>query len=350
MRMALLLTAVFVTTRMALAALGVYPAIPYSLAIAVAFGALPLAVCAAWAGTKRMHPALATVCGLGVVAAESYHLMWCGVSATALLINRDKINRRLVISVLGACGGVLLFYACVFDCNYLAALFVHHRLHDEQLARCDRAIYGWLFGKADVSYVGIFPLIHGRLFYVFENAYSLLFGEIVLTALLMRKEPARFLTTLGVAYGTGLICFLLFPAVGPPIYFPDAFSGFAGSVAAEMGKSEHLDFQALLAGGRLNGLGYFVAVPSLHVLASIVLQGMLRRNRTLFWAFVPINAAVIASTLVLGQHYVVDVAAGGIAGAVLWRFTFCAKKEVRVEATLRDLGMSEQQTEAPALT
>ncbi len=252
-----------------------------------------------------------------------------------LCSNRKSLTRSRVVATAVTATGMLLLYATIFNCNYLLAKFIVHRRHDAELAAIDCQLYSLIVGHT-ASYEGIFPLFrnHG-VFSLFESGYIILFAEIMLTGLLIavsnsRRDLFRFFAVLGAAYAIGLVTFAVFPAVGPPIAFPRSLaSDFHNTVTYHIMSGEWAEFQALMQAKAINGLGYFVAVPSLHVLASVILQGFLRRSSVLFWAFMPINAVIVCSTVVLGQHYIVDLLAGLAVGAAMWPFTGVAPDVVQ---------------------
>ena len=70
----------------------------------------------------------------------------------------------------------------------------------------------------------------------------------------------------------------------------------------------------------MTGFGYFVALPSLHVAMAVLLQFTIRqRSQIGAWVVAPINILLIASTFVLGYHYLADVPGGvGLAMAAVW--------------------------------
>lgn len=314
--------AVVAATRLMLAVNGIYPAVPYGLCLTFGLIAGPFAIAALWLGTTRLHPALAVVFGIAALFCYSYIFLWIALSIVIVLVNARKLTGPGAIALLSV--ALTLFYWAVFDANYLVAWLTRDRLsYDAMLIRIDRAVYTVVLGKS--SYAGIFPLVGGRLFEILQNAYMSLFGEMCLLIFVMRRESRRFFGTMAIAYGLGIGIFYLFPSVGPSTYQPDSFAGFAGTAIASLGRSEYTEYHALLSGKPLSGIGYFIAVPSLHVLACILSQGFLRRSRTLFFAFMPINIAIVISTFALGQHYLLDVVTGGALAAALWPLTAVTK-------------------------
>jgi membrane-associated phospholipid phosphatase len=136
-----------------------------------------------------------------------------------------------------------------------------------------------------------------------------------------REAVARCLGVLFGAYAIGLAMFAAFPAVGPPIYVPASFkSEWSGTFTAHLMTAMAGEYRQLQTGGQLNGFGYFVAFPSLHVAAAVILQRCMREAPWLYWTWAPVTALLILSTVVLGYHYLLDVPAGLIVGLTLCRF------------------------------
>lgn len=85
------------------------------------------------------------------------------------------------------------------------------------------------------------------------------------------------------------------------------------------------EYTASLQQTSVNGFGYFIAIPSLHVALAVVLQAMLRFSPGHFWAFLPVNLVLVLSTVLLGYHYLIDAVAGVALGTLVmtpgWRRT-----------------------------
>jgi membrane-associated phospholipid phosphatase len=169
---------------------------------------------------------------------------------------------------------------------------------------------------------------------VFKNGYAALFGELTLVILLIcqtgnAKRVARFLTVLFGLYACGVVTFMIYPAAGPCLYFPESISG-GSSLMTGMAN----DYVATTTGtGTLSGFGYFIALPSLHILVAVFLQTFLFRYKCLFLVFFPINILLILSTVVLGYHYVADIAAAFVIAAPICTLFFRAEaRSVRTEA------------------
>ena len=229
-----------------------------------------------------------------------------------------------------ACLTVALGYACVWNGNYLLAATVEGRLHDATFIAIDSMVWGR-------QYQQVFPLWTNHfVFVLLENSYVMLFPQVIVVVLVIaatqpREVVCRYLMVLFSAYTIGLAIFAVFPAVGPPIYVPASFKAdWSGTFTAQLMKDMAAEFQQVQKGGGLNGFGYFVAFPSLHVAAAVILQRCMRNTPWLYWTWMPVTFLLILSTVVLGYHYLLDVPAGCILGYVLCRFL---PRGVPVEAT-----------------
>jgi membrane-associated phospholipid phosphatase len=241
------------------------------------------------------------------------------------LVVRDapRASRASLITLAGSIGVVVVGYAAVWNLNYALAPTRTAGLHDPVLRAADIAVYGWLLPAAS-DYRALFPLVqHPPAFALLEHAYQMLFAELfVVLFVLVRcgQHPATFLRAVFLCYLLGLLVFFYWPAVGPCIAYPESFDpGFHGTATWRLMQSMAIEFAALGQGTALNGFAYFVAVPSLHVAMAILLQYFLRVSPWHFWAFLPVNVLMAASTVLLGYHYLLDAPAGALAAVVaLW--------------------------------
>jgi membrane-associated phospholipid phosphatase len=87
---------------------------------------------------------------------------------------------------------------------------------------------------------------------------------------------------------------------------------FTGSSTRAFMQSSLLEFSEIRSGGQpVTGFGYFVGIPSLHVAMAVLLQFTIQqRSGAGGWLVAPINILLIASTVVLGYHYLADVPGG----------------------------------------
>jgi hypothetical protein len=180
-------------------------------------------------------------------------------------------------------------------------------VHDSSLRASDEWIYSWIFSS--VSYKAFFPLVHNELLIqVLNSAYMVLFPEVLLVLLLVcqtgdARRVTRFLKGLFAFYAIGVMCFLIYPAIGPCLYYPDSLDPKQGNLLIQ---GMLHDYHAAINGETLKGYGYFIALPSLHVMVALYLQRCLVPFAGLYRVFLPVNVMLILSTVVLGYHYVID--------------------------------------------
>src|SRR5438094_152023 len=207
----------------------------------------------------------------------------------------------------------------------------------------------YLLSAAALVAVGVTPTIGWTLLPLLLFALSFAYGlarGLFLVGTLLRGRP-RLVPPVGIALGFAvtwcyhlqspvfLLCCLfllailgvdcrrdreplIYPAVSPCVYYPESFrAGYEGTMAAALGHSLAADYVALRRGLPLSGFGYFVAIPSMHVAMAVILQASLVGSRAHFWTFLPVNLLLVSSTVVLGQHYLIDVPAGVLVGLVV---------------------------------
>lgn len=230
---------------------------------------------------------------------------------------------------------LLLCYGTVWNLNYLFGLWSVGRLQDAPMAQLDLAIYERL-SDHEVELAGLYPMFESRwLFQFLENGYLMLFLEIMVVVILLAQDRARltrFFAMVFSAYLVGLLIFLAYPVLGPGFHFPEAFhADYEHSKTFRILSSTRQEYQAIQSFTPLNGFGYFVGLPSLHVAMALLLQYFLATFRSHFWIFVPVNITLIFSTVLLGYHYLIDVFAGALLAAfVLLMPIFFSKN--RIEA------------------
>jgi PAP2 superfamily len=213
---------------------------------------------------------------------------------------------------------VALLLISVALMNNLLLPLAGDRLIDPQLRWTDEIVYSHLVGIT--SYVGIFPLTKTwKVFTFVENSYlSIAFLPVLVPMVLARdpRQAALFLASALLCYALAGLVFLALPAIGPILYFPDAldprFRSTLTNAATELLRVEATRIQAGQA--PLTGLGYFIALPSVHAAMATVCQYHLRTSAPHFWMLLPITSMLVLSTFLLGQHYIVDALAGVLLG------------------------------------
>jgi membrane-associated phospholipid phosphatase len=327
-----LLTLIYLLSGAALILTGRSTAVPWDFFPYLTLVALPLAVVTVaglafvprLTGMMRIGWPLRALClpvGIGLTYWSTDFGVWTIPAALALASttirqwNREKAGTAVLAAATVAVG-----YACVWNGNYLLAAVVDTRLFDASFIAFDSRVLG-------KEYTHLFPLCTNPVcFKLLENSYLMLFPQVIAVMLLsstLRSQhtTARLLAVLFGAYAIGLAIFAVIPAVGPPIYAPASFMNqFSQTTTAQLMTAMATEYQQLQRAGRLSGFGYFVAFPSLHVAAAVILQSCMREEPLLFWAWIPVTCLLILSTVVLGYHYLLDVPAGLCLGFALCRF------------------------------
>jgi membrane-associated phospholipid phosphatase len=268
---------------------------------------------------------------LACVIAALAIVFWARVSVLWLLLgvwwgifSWKHWTRRRVVTVVAGLGVTLLGAATVWNLNYVIGAVTSHRLMDPTLIAVDLRVLSAI-GWPAPHYEGLFPLVSmGWSFRLLENSYSMLFCELLVTILFLAGrssgELVRYLSLLFSCYAVGLAVFAVFPTVGPFTYQPTAFQpAFRGTMTFSLMTAISNDYHSLIQGGPIRGFGYFIALPSLHVAAATLTQRALRPSTWLYWLFLPINLLLVASTVLLGYHYILDLPAGWILGATFGR-------------------------------
>lgn len=241
-------------------------------------------------------------------------ILW-SLSVAFLVVHIAKWGFTTVKPLFAAFVSIELGFCVISNLNYMALQQVITRLKDASLYRLDLAIYSFCFGRP-MDYSGIFPLMNSKiLFDLFQNAYLILWlgAFLVFFIISFKKESvSNFLYALLGCYLIGLLIFLVYPTVGPCIYYPESLrveyqQTMAYTAMQAMAKGYHSVKQQ---SPKYNELGYFVAFPSLHVAVAVVIQYFLRNSEIHFWIFLPISLAVIVSIFYLGFHYFIDAPAG----------------------------------------
>jgi membrane-associated phospholipid phosphatase len=312
------------------------PVMPWRFLLALILFALPIAhaigmVSSAFERASRpsLLPILSIAAGLVLVVLVNIESRPVIIVALVLLVSfvwqniksgvDDKLGTLVLAATVLAVG-----FAAVRNLNYVAALLTTSRLHDATLRDIDLAIYGWLHGHA-VEYFELFPLIRSQfVFHIFENAYTALFVELIALVLAFTQTRQHLMTIMGsvfLCYFTGILIFLGYPAVGPCIVYPESFaSAYRATITGTVMDKLAAEYRAAVEGATVNGFGYFIAVPSLHVAIAVLCQLLFVGRRALFWLFIPVNVVLVSSTVLLGYHYLVDVPAGMVLGAAVYFF------------------------------
>lgn len=336
----MVLASAYAVSLLALWSLRVPAAVPWTFLPTLAVGVVPFAYATAHVifalqerigDRSRLLPPAAMALGLLMLAAYRFDSRAFVAGSLVLLVVvlwRLRPDRSGLLAPLAAATGLLVLgYAAVWNFNYVAATLTVDRLRDPIVREFDLAVYRWIAGQP-LDYRGLFPLFEwSPLFRLLESAYLMLLVQVFVVLLVLirsRHDVRELFEAVFACYLGGLGVFLLFPVVGPCIYYPESFrAGYQATVTYALMQGMATEYRAATLAAPVNGFGYFVAIPSLHVAIALVCQAFLRASPAHFWAFVPVNTLLIASTVLLGYHYLVDVPAGALLAlavlAVRWR-------------------------------
>jgi hypothetical protein len=304
---------IYLASLIALFSIGLRPVVPWNLALIMLFICAPFGVLFFWYSKRQTNIALDFAVSPLVLVLYNYLIWWPIMAVLILLFTKaGTIRWEWKLMLLGI-ATMILGYGTLWNFNYLLAHYVPP-VYDPSLRVFDEWFYSWFISS--VSYTGLFPIVHNSvLIQLLNNAYAILFAEVFLVFLLIchtrdAAKVSEFLKVLFAFYFSGVLCFLIFPAIGPCLYYPESIDPTRAHLRFMAGMLH--DYETAIHGGALDGYGYFIAIPSLHVMIAIFLQNCFAGYPNLFRFFMPINCMLILSTFLLGYHYVLDAFAGMI--------------------------------------
>jgi membrane-associated phospholipid phosphatase len=220
---------------------------------------------------------------------------------------------RLALRPLAASVAVLFVgNGAVWSLNYLAGLLAGGRLHDAAVLETDLALCRWAFGTAGVE--GMYPLVKCPFLFDFlESNYVMLYAEVFVVTFVLIQRRARlasFFAAVFACYLLGVVVFCVYPVFGPYLHPGALHPDYRGSLTYQIMADGVAEFAAVRSGASVNGVAYFVGLPSLHAAMALLFQIYLYPSRGHFWVFLPINVFMALSTVLLGFHYLIDLPAG----------------------------------------
>jgi hypothetical protein len=126
------------------------------------------------------------------------------------------------------------------------------------------------------------------------------------------KESFRFVAAIVTAYYLALLLFALVPATGPSYVCVGHAAAWKNSFIAQMqldGRAKLMGFHAMGQRPTTIGFDYWIALPCMHLTQPLIILWFLRKWGRLFWMSVAYDFVVLASTIALEQHYLVDILA-----------------------------------------
>jgi membrane-associated phospholipid phosphatase len=201
------------------------------------------------------------------------------------------------------------------QCIWLSQLFFNGRSLDPQFAWLEQALFGSQPALVVSGRIGGGPLLNEAVFFAYFYFYAMVAtGPWLLYLRLRYEEALRTLFIITLSFFVLYTWYAFFPVQGPKYFFPELhalwYRNFEGFIFTRLMK-------AFFATMNLAG----AAVPSSHVaMALVAMQLNWRNNRPLFWAYLPLVALLVFSTVYLYAHYVVDIILGAATGVVLSLF------------------------------
>ncbi len=166
-----------------------------------------------------------------------------------------------------------------------------------------------------------------------------------------RKETFRFVGALLTAYYMAVAVFWMWPSQGPFFLCQEHFAQFPSSLRT-YAIQRHLLSQAnwLWAGKGFGGvsLDYYIAFPSMHIAAPVIVAWFLRRWKRILGFLLAIDVFIATAVVLLEWHYVVDIL-GGLAVAALAIVVVGGPSKRRQQASLVGPGHGSGVTKSPGL-
>lgn len=180
---------------------------------------------------------------------------------------------------------------------------------DAALQRWDHALH------FDTAAMLVWTAGHPRIRSLLALCYASTDAQLTLAPLVAgfafdRKRMRTYLYAYVYSFVLGGLFYYFFPSSGPgSIYRSPHFTSLQYLTSAKFYRVHHFQPVTTIMGG-------MIAFPSFHVMWSVLATYAARPNRKLFCAVAALNVLVVASTVVLGWHYLVDVPAGLALGAL----------------------------------
>jgi membrane-associated phospholipid phosphatase len=226
------------------------------------------------------------------------------------VLSRLAAQTRLVRAIQILLYGVLYLVITCF-CGVLAAYSAQRiafPLQDHLFAGADHALgMNWF---DIVHWVDDRPAVHAVLKFAYHTMSAQIVLPVVVLALADRTDDLKkYLLGFAIALTVTIIVSALVPAASPiALVDRSTFHVLRFTGATPLDHLMHLRAaEPTMIGGGLAGI---ITFPSFHATVAILTPLTLWRYRGLFFALLLLNAAMLASTVTEGAHYVSDVPAG----------------------------------------
>lgn len=273
--------------------------------------------------------ALAVTLMLALLSARYSPWDYLALPLVAALLYRTLLRTDFAEALFGMAATVfvLVVVSYVFTI-FKSQLFTFGVVLDDWLIAGERALFGEPLYLTVARWASARPAVVG----FSDWAYFLFFHHIALTALFLfaqgdRREQWRYVASLSLCYLLGGVSYYLFPAYGPAFYDPEKFAYLHDSAPFTLSIQQLLaDATNAAAAGKLERIetfAFIACMPSLHMAHESLMLFFARRSlpMSVFSAFFWLSS--IVAVLVLGWHYLFDVAGGMLLAAlvigIVWR-------------------------------
>lgn len=205
----------------------------------------------------------------------------------------------------------LILYGAFYTHVHAMMTAAHPYIVDDALAAIDRS----LFGTEPIAWLGTHghPLLTDILYLCYFSYYL---GMPILLLLMWRRNREEdfraALSAMAIGWYGALISYALFPALGPQRFMPSELPVLTGWLPTTPW------IQSFLAGNLASNL-VRDCVPSMHTgVTLLTLTFAWRFQRNYFFILLLPALGLIAGTMYLQQHYVIDVLLGIAAFGVIY--------------------------------
>ena len=267
------------------------------------------------ASALGISQAVAFVLWIPVYYSLGWTVVWAGgprfLPLAAIGVAVWAFTRRRTTTDAGLAWALLMSGSIVVILWQYAGVALNRPLIDASLARADaflgisvKDLTAWTAGMS-----WLLPVLR----FAYQSFMAQIFGVIIVLAIRRDREAIwSYLIQYHIAAGITLIVAALWPAAS--IFVHQSFEPLMNEdlvisqvAGIRNGTMSHFRFD------QVTGL---VSMPSFHVGAAWIVTWAVRRSRLLLVPFVTLNLLLTASTVMLGEHYGIDVLGGfGLAAA-----------------------------------
>ncbi|MDR3184307.1 MAG: phosphatase PAP2 family protein [Prevotellaceae bacterium] len=231
-----------------------------------------------------------------LVLAALFLLQWTDTARTPAM----TLIRQLLPLLL-----VLYWYP---ETYYIGSCFFPNL--DGFLTHADELLFG---GQGSLAFCRImpWPWFNELMNFAYLSFYFIIILTVAAIYKTAKTAAGKAIFVLLFSFLSYYLLFIIFPAAGPQFYFPEP----------DNCTPDTWPFRAIMQ--FLQGCGEKPtgAFPSSHVGITVVCMLLLRaqKMRKLFWSLLPLALLLIASTVYIKAHYVVDVPAGLLTAPLLYK-------------------------------